>query len=183
MQTTASGCARTTPTLIDRDDSKYTVDVLRDWKYEAEDRAMKTLGQPRGYAKGSLASVSPASRLGAEQSVLVDGQPIPYVSTFDADDDEEQMTWYVSAFVNSVLDSKTSKPQECGAGSSRCRCSRDEINSRIPTFGWVSTHQRSICSTSRSTATLVRSPANSGLHVTIRNKLTLTQRNSITLSP
>ncbi|QEF98102.1 hypothetical protein Mal15_21490 [Stieleria maiorica] len=86
-------------TLIDRDDDKYTVDVLRDWKYEAEDRAMKMLGQPRGCAKGSLASVSPASRLGAEQSVLVDGQPIPYVSTFDADDEEEQMTWYVSAFV------------------------------------------------------------------------------------
>ena len=85
--------------LIDRDVDRYLTDLLRDWKFAAEDRAMKMLGQPLGCASGKIASVSPATRLGAAYSVLVDGQPMPYVSIFNADDMDMCMTWFVSAFV------------------------------------------------------------------------------------
>jgi hypothetical protein len=91
-------CA-THATLIDRDVDKYPIELLRDWKFAAEDRAMKMLGQPRGCASGKIASVSPATKLGADSSVLVDGQPVPYISIFDADDNDTRMTWFVNAFV------------------------------------------------------------------------------------
>ncbi len=86
-------------TLIDRDVVRYPTELLRDWKFESEDRAMKMLGQPKGCSQGKIATVSPATRLGAEYSVLVNGQPIPHVPIFDADGEHEPMTWYVSAFV------------------------------------------------------------------------------------
>ena len=86
-------------TLIDRDVVRHPTELLREWKWASEDRAMKMLGQPKGYSQGKIAAVSPASRLGAEYSVLVNGQPIPHVPIFDADGEHERMTWYVSAFV------------------------------------------------------------------------------------
>ena len=85
--------------LIDRDEVKYSVEVLRDLKDNAENLARKMLGKPKGCARGALANVSPASRLGAEYCVLVDDKPVPYVSIIDADDEQTNMTWYVSAFV------------------------------------------------------------------------------------
>jgi hypothetical protein len=60
---------------------------------------MKILGKPKGCSQGKIAAISPATRLGAEYCVLVSGQPIPYVSIFNADCDDERMTWYFSAFV------------------------------------------------------------------------------------
>jgi hypothetical protein len=86
-------------TLIDRDVDRYPTETLRDWKFESEDRALKMLGQPKGCSQGKIASVSPATRLGADYSVLVDGQPIPYAPIFDVDDKDERLTWYVTAFV------------------------------------------------------------------------------------
>jgi hypothetical protein len=86
-------------TLIDRDVERYPTDLLREWKCESENRAMKMLGQPKGCSQGKIASVSPAARLGAEYCVLVNGQPIPHVPIFDADGERERITWYVSAFV------------------------------------------------------------------------------------
>jgi len=86
-------------TLIDRDVDRYTADLLRNWKFESEDRARKMLGQPKGCSQGKIATVSPATRLGADIRVLVDNQPIPYAPIFDHDDDEARMTWYVSALV------------------------------------------------------------------------------------
>ena len=86
-------------TLIDRDVERFPTEKLRDWKSAAEGRAVRMLGQPKGCAQGKMATVSPASRLGAEYTVLVDDQPIPFVPIFDADDEDERMTCYVSAFV------------------------------------------------------------------------------------
>ena len=60
---------RTHAALIDRDVKRYTTDKLLDWKYAAEDRAGRLLGQPKGCATGKLASVSPATRLGAQQTL------------------------------------------------------------------------------------------------------------------
>ncbi|MDY0166053.1 MAG: hypothetical protein RBS80_05885 [Thermoguttaceae bacterium] len=91
-------CA-THATLIDRDVARYPTELLREWKCESENRAMKMLGQPKGCSQGRLATVSPSARLGAEYSVLVNGQPIPHVPIFDVDGEQERMTWYISAFV------------------------------------------------------------------------------------
>jgi hypothetical protein len=85
--------------LIDRDVVRFTIPILQDWKYGIENRAMKMLGQPRGYATCKLATVSPVARVGAEQSVLVDGVPMPHVSIFDVDGKYQRLTWFVSAFV------------------------------------------------------------------------------------
>jgi len=85
--------------LIDRDVDRFTTPVLQDWKYEIENRAMKKLGQPQGCATCKLATVSPVARVGAEQSVLVDGATMPHVSIFDVDGEDERLTWFVSAFV------------------------------------------------------------------------------------
>jgi len=48
---------RTHAALIDRDEDRFTIDLLREWKYAAEDRAMRTLGQPRGFASGSVGTL------------------------------------------------------------------------------------------------------------------------------
>jgi len=85
--------------MIDRDEIKYTVEMLRELKDVAENLARKMLGKPKGCARGTLATVSPAARLGAEYCVLVDDKPIPYVPIVDADDEQNNMTWYVNAFV------------------------------------------------------------------------------------
>lgn len=85
--------------LIDRDVERFTTSVLQDWKCEIENRALKMLGQPRGCATCRLATVSPVARVGAEQSVLVDGAVMPHVSIFDVDGGQERLTWFVSAFV------------------------------------------------------------------------------------
>lgn len=60
---------------------------------------MKMIGQPRGCAVGNLATLSPVTRVGAEQSVLVDDVPMPYVPIFDPDNPDFRMTWFVSGFV------------------------------------------------------------------------------------
>ena len=90
---------RTHAALIDRDVERYTTDKLKDWKYQAEDRAGRLLGQPKGCATGSLASVSPATRLGAQQTVMVGDEYFPITYNFDADADNAKLTWFVSALV------------------------------------------------------------------------------------
>ncbi len=90
---------RTHAALIDRDVTRFPTDLLRDWKYEAEDRAMRMLGQPRGCASGTLASASQAVRLGANVCVVVDGQYIPHTYIFDPDAAGSRLTWFVSALV------------------------------------------------------------------------------------
>jgi hypothetical protein len=85
--------------LIDRDVDRFPTQLLQEWKCEIESHAMKMLGQPRGCAKCELATVSPAARVGAEQSVLVNGTPVPHVSICDVDGNNERVTWFVSAFV------------------------------------------------------------------------------------
>lgn len=91
-------CA-THATLIDRDVERFSAPDLMDWKMQAEHRAMKMLGQPKGCAAGKLATISPVARVGAEQCVLVHDQPIPHVTIFDPDDKDGRITWFVSAFV------------------------------------------------------------------------------------
>lgn len=90
---------RTHAALIDRDVARFTTDLLRDWKYEAEDRAMRMLGQPRGCASGRLASSSQAVRLGANACVIVDGQNIPHTYIIDPNAVDSRLTWFVSALV------------------------------------------------------------------------------------
>ena len=86
-------------TLIDRDVDRYPTELLLEWKSASEDRAMKMLGQPKGCSQGKIATVSPATQLGADCRVLVDSQPIPHAPIVNPDDEGERMTWYVSAFV------------------------------------------------------------------------------------
>lgn len=90
---------RTHAALIDRDVEQFTVDKLKDLKYEAEDRAQKLIGRPVGCAVGRLANVSPAVRLGAEVGVQVNGQYIPHTNIVDPERDNEKLTWFVNAFV------------------------------------------------------------------------------------
>ena len=85
--------------LIDRDVDRFPTHELHNWKSEIENRAMKMLGQPRGCAVCKLATVSPVARVGAQQSVLINGVTMPYVSIFDVDGKHERLTWFVSAFV------------------------------------------------------------------------------------
>jgi hypothetical protein len=85
--------------LIDRDVDRFPAYELHNWKSEIEHRAMKMLGQPRGCAASKLATVSPVARVGAQQTVLVNEVPMPYVSIFDVDGEQERLTWFVSAFV------------------------------------------------------------------------------------
>jgi hypothetical protein len=90
---------RTHAALIDRDVERFTVDVLRDWKFYAEDRARRLIGQPLGCSAGTLATVSPAVRLGAEVAVIVEDQYIPHTYLFDATDENAKLSWFVNAFV------------------------------------------------------------------------------------
>ncbi len=95
-------CA-THATLVDRDTQLYTAELLRTWKIDSELRALRMLGQPRGCASGTIASVSPATRVGAQTLVLVDDQPIPFTTLFDPDNGVSRLTWFVSAFVIQFL--------------------------------------------------------------------------------
>lgn len=90
---------RTHAALIDRDEERFTVDLLNDWKFDAEDRARKLLGRPKGCATGKLASVSPATRLGAEQTVIVGDEYFPITYIFNPDEDDARLTWFVAAMV------------------------------------------------------------------------------------
>ena len=90
---------RTHAALIDRDIDRYPADLLRDWKYEAEGRAMRVLGQPSGCAQGLIATVSQAIRIGPDAGVMVDHQAIPHSPIFDVDKDGDRVTWFVSGFV------------------------------------------------------------------------------------
>lgn len=91
-------CA-THATLIDRDETRFTSEVLRDWKIDAENRAFKVLGRPTGCSAGRIVIVSPAVRLGAETAVRVDGKTIPHSTIFDPDREYENPTWFVNGFV------------------------------------------------------------------------------------
>lgn len=90
---------RTHAALIDRDEERFTSEILKRWKYAAEDRAQRQLGRPQGCATGKLASVSPATRLGAEQTAFIGDQYFPFTYIFDPDHDYTNLTWFVSAMV------------------------------------------------------------------------------------
>ena len=90
---------RTHAALIDRDEERFPLHLVTDWKYAAEDRARKILGRPHGCANGKLASVSPATRLGAEATVIVGDEYFPITYLFDADADNAKLSWFVSAMV------------------------------------------------------------------------------------
>jgi hypothetical protein len=87
--------------LIDRDDVRFTVEQIRNWKYDSEDRAMRMLGQQQGCAQGRLASATPGIRLGPQQTAIIldSGQQVQYCDVFDADEDDCNMTWFVNGFV------------------------------------------------------------------------------------
>src|SRR5688572_21610059 len=44
--------------LIDTDTERYTTELLKQWKQEAEQAALQELGRPRGFSKGKLAVIS-----------------------------------------------------------------------------------------------------------------------------
>lgn len=90
---------RTHAALIDRDVERYTKDVLIEWKNAAEERASSQLGRPQGCATGYLASVSPVTRLGAQQTVVIDDERFPFTYIFDPDDNNERVTCFVAAIV------------------------------------------------------------------------------------
>ncbi len=85
--------------VIDKDVSRYSVELLKNWKCEAEHRAYKRLGKPQGCASGKIAIASPSFRLGAETAVRVDGLPIAYASIIDVDEKCARPTWFVNGFV------------------------------------------------------------------------------------
>lgn len=58
--------------LIDADPQRFTVDLLREWKRDAETNALIELGKPRGFSKGRLAVVSAAVPFGSDTNVLVE---------------------------------------------------------------------------------------------------------------
>lgn len=95
-------CA-THATLIDRDIDRYSLDLLREWKSQAENRAFRVLGQARTCSQGKIATISPATRLGANYNVFVHGQSIPYAPIFDPDVNGARVTWFVSGFVIQFL--------------------------------------------------------------------------------
>lgn len=86
-------------TLIDRDVTQYSTELLREWKWQSEDRARKMLGQPKGCASGKIAAVTPATRLGAETNVLVGDESVPFTGIFNVDAEHGRLTWFVSAMV------------------------------------------------------------------------------------
>ena len=88
-------------TLVDRDEERFTVEQLRTWKYDAEDRAMRMVGQQQGCAQGRLATVSPAIRLGPNQLAIINttGEQVQCSEIFDPDDEQCKITWFVSGFV------------------------------------------------------------------------------------
>jgi len=90
---------RTHAALIDRDETRFPTSLVTDWKWAAEDRARKLLGRPVGCASGKLASVSPATRLGAEVTVVVGEEYFPITYEFDADAEDAKLSWFVSAMV------------------------------------------------------------------------------------
>lgn len=90
---------RTHAALIDRDEKRFPVEKVMDWKWASEEKARKLLGRPMGCANGRIASVSPATRLGAEATVIVGDEYFPITYAFDADADNAKLSWFVSAMV------------------------------------------------------------------------------------
>jgi hypothetical protein len=77
---------RTHADEIDDDTPKFTVDLLRTWKKEAENRAQRMLGKAVKVDTSPVhfADVSIAERYGIKALVeLKDGTRIPYASTYD----------------------------------------------------------------------------------------------------
>ena len=85
--------------LVDRDENRFPVVLLQNWKSDAEHRAMKMLGKPTSCATGNIVVASPAVRLGAQTCVMVKDQRIAHTSIFDAGAPNAQMTWFVGAYV------------------------------------------------------------------------------------
>lgn len=78
--------------LIDTDPERYTVELMREWKREAETNAIIEIGRPRGFSKGRLALVSGAVPFGTETNVRTekDGDiPIAHIATWDG----KEATW------------------------------------------------------------------------------------------
>ncbi|VTR91847.1 Uncharacterized protein OS=Candidatus Methylomirabilis oxyfera GN=DAMO_2872 PE=4 SV=1 [Gemmata massiliana] len=85
--------------VVDRDETRYPVNLLRAWKEEAERRALKVLGKPTSCATGNIAIASPSVRLGAETCVMVGNERIAHTTIFNATDPHERMTMFIGAFV------------------------------------------------------------------------------------
>ena len=77
---------RTHADEIDDDASKFTVDLLKKWKSEAEKRTQRRLGKAVRVDTRPIhfADVSPTERYGIKAQVeLEDGTRLPFASTFD----------------------------------------------------------------------------------------------------
>ena len=62
--------------LIDSDITRFPVDLLKEWKREAEMNAAVDLGKPRGFSRGRLAQVSSARAFGTETNVSTERRGI-----------------------------------------------------------------------------------------------------------
>ncbi len=83
--------------LVDRDLIFYKTELLIKYKYEAEERALSQVGQPRGFSQGNLIAVNGSWRYGNDERVLVDNQLTPRSIIFDEEIDD-RISWFVSAF-------------------------------------------------------------------------------------
>lgn len=58
--------------LIDSDPQRFTVELIREWKRNAETNALIELGKPKGFSKGRLALVSAVTTFGSDSNVFVE---------------------------------------------------------------------------------------------------------------
>lgn len=90
------GCSK----LIDVDPDRFRSELLREWKSQAEQKAMCELGKPREISKGRIAVVSHLERFGAKTNVRVGDRVVPRAIVFDYADCEQSPTFYFGgAFV------------------------------------------------------------------------------------
>jgi len=65
-------CAR----LIDVDDERWSVEIINSWKMEAEDHALRIIGDPQKPIVSSFLHIPPPERFGYNSRVLVDEVPV-----------------------------------------------------------------------------------------------------------
>jgi hypothetical protein len=92
---------------VDDDEIRYTVDLLRRWKKEAEDRQRARMGRPLG-SDGkpvTFVEISTAERYGLNGQVgLADGSRMPYATSFVTADERPTFFTSISFVVRFMLE-------------------------------------------------------------------------------
>ena len=87
-------CAR----LIDVDDERWSVEIIGSWKMEAEDHALRIIGDPQKPIVSNFLHIPPPERFGYNSRVLVDEVPVLKASV-ENDPARFSPTWFVTGFV------------------------------------------------------------------------------------